>query len=112
MTKDMMTLVDELDEAISESYGVCPRFIDPPREKEIRAQLQAIADSYPEWISVEDRFPDHKKNNERYVFVTDGVDFVHGARVMDGYFLLETSHPLTHWMPLPALPTQESVPRN
>ena len=68
------------------------------------------------WISVEDELPKVKPFESKAVIVTDGKRVDIGA-YMDYYFekgwtysmILEG--PVTHWMPLPTLPTngEESV---
>ena len=75
------------------------RDIYAKEEKESKAKLQAIADSIPVWISVEDRLPDRSKNeDEKYVMVTNGKDIFTGVCAHGTWVSALAQAEITHWI--------------
>ena len=68
------------------------------------------ADNNPNWVSVDERLPEEKDNEESdMVLVTDGERMFHGHywfRINDWISLVRKP---THWMPLPNKPKGETI---
>lgn len=71
------------------------------------ADIEELLAAVPRWISVEERLPEENKN-----YLTYGVFLPLGVKAMDMYrfdgtkWLTSADVEITHWMPLPAPPTE------
>ena len=128
--------VTPIIKAILEERDKIPRIIDKERyipnpqpyhdgnfirggiRKALRIIEQApVVDAMPRWISVEERLPEaHADGSVDAELVTDG-EFIHMAYYAHGQWIFcesgEMKEPMwntvTHWMPLPEPPKEEST---
>ena len=77
--------------------------------KEAADAIEELLAAVPHWISVEDEPPKENKN-----YLTYGVFLPLGVKAMDMFrfdgkkWLTSADVKITHWMPLPAPPKEES----
>ena len=113
--RDYEKLIVDLQKMRSTEYCVITSAPDFPAYKILREAICAIEElqaSVPKWTSVEDRLPDVGQVVLTYIpnlsihtgFLTEDGDFMHDV-LKD---CKKRGYTVTHWMPLPEPPKEES----